>query len=83
MVQVTLFEIDLQDATFTAPNPVATLGGNEQEENHPSAEESSPDTAESTGGVKRTVAVALGMVFLIALAVVARRKFGGSDAEAP
>lgn len=74
MVEVTLFEIDLQDSSFSASRPFGGAG-----DEAATGTEGTPERGAS--GPKRGLAVALGLLFLVVLAVAVRRTLDGEGID--
>lgn len=71
MVNITLFELHVDDASLSATTP---FGGSEKE-----VEAAAGSPEEDSGGKGGVVAAVVGLVFLVAVAYVARKKFTGED----
>lgn len=74
MVELTFFEVHLDDSQFTANAPFSDRGKDVAASDEPLAEEGGR-------GKGSAVAALIGLVFLVAVAFVAKRKFGGDDVE--
>lgn len=73
MADITLFELNLEGSTFNAP-----FAGEAEEE----ADEEAEYEEESSGRGKGAALGALaGLAFLVVVALVAKRRLGGSDDE--
>jgi hypothetical protein len=74
MAELTLLEVHLDDATFSADTPFGRgdAGG---------AAETGDDAASDEEPLSRSLALVAGLVTLVVLAVVVRRLIGGADEE--
>jgi hypothetical protein len=76
MVDITLFEVHLDDSSLTANAPFSR-GRKEVE----AGDGELPAKSSSSSSKGKLVAALLGLVFLAAVAFVARKKGGGGDEE--
>ncbi|MFC7175786.1 hypothetical protein [Halosegnis marinus] len=74
MAKFTLLELHLDGAQFTANAPGSGLPGVEVE-----TDDTADDAPDSTG--KPWLAALVGLLFLAAIALLARKKLGGDDEE--
>ena len=72
MADITLFELNLEGSTFNAP-----FTGESEEE----ADEESEYEESSGRGKGAALGALAGLAFLVVVALVAKRKLGGSDDE--
>lgn len=79
MAKFTLLEIHLDGAEFTANAPFSDSG---ESDDSPDIEVGEVGDEESSGGPSWLPAV-VGLVFLVVVAVVAKKKLGGSDEDEP
>ncbi|WP_255149382.1 hypothetical protein [Halorarius halobius] len=77
MVKLTFLEVHLDGAEFTANAPLSDSGG---DGDGPDIEVGEAGDEQSGGG-KRWVGALVGLLFLVAVAVVAKKQLGGSDDE--
>lgn len=85
MAEFTLLKLQLDDASFTANAPFSgSEGGDEAIESDGGAEvEVGAGGPDAGDGGPRLVPLVVGLVFLVVLAVVARKVRGGSDDSGP
>lgn len=76
MADITLLKLNLEGATFNAPG-----AGTDAATSEPSAEPSTEDDGSRSPGRGVALGALVGLGFLIAVALVAKRRLGGSPAE--
>jgi hypothetical protein len=84
MAKFTFLEVHLDGAEFTANAPLSNSGGEAGEsDDEPDIEIGEVGDEESSAGKGKWVAALVGLLFLVAVAVVAKQKLGGDDEPVP
>jgi hypothetical protein len=80
MAKFTFLEVHLDGAEFTANAPGSKL---DESDDEPDIEVGDVGDEESSAGKGKWVAALVGLLFLVAVAVVAKQKLGGDDEPVP
>ena len=81
MAKFTFLEVHLDGAEFSANTPLGTAGGDADDDPDISVGEVGDE--EESSGKGKWVAALVGLVFLVAVAFVAKQKFGSDDDPVP